>query len=87
MKYKAILYSRKLLRDVIDLSGMDQDVLDRCYEGGTASISVPVDVFYLNKKSYKESDKESYKAAEKYFFRDKKWKRDDSLHIEILPDY
>lgn len=81
MKYKAILYNTKLLRDVIDLSGMDQDTIDRCYEGGIEPVTWPVDVFYLNKKSHK--------AAEKYFFCDKKWKRDDSLHIEIeqIPDY
>lgn len=83
MKYKAVLYKTKLLRDIIDLSGLDQDIIDRCYEGGIAPVSCPVDVFYLNKKN----DKESYKAAEKYFFSYKKWKRDYSLHIEILPDY
>ena len=63
MKYKATLYHTISDTDCLTITA------------GRRQKTAPVDVFYLNKKSYK--------TAEKYFFRDKKWQRDDSLHIEI----
>ena len=69
MKYKAVLYHTLSDTDCLAITS------------GRRQKTAPVDVFYLNKKSYK--------VAEKYFFCDKKWQRDDSLHIEIeqIPDY
>ena len=67
MKYKAILYETPRILELLYVPNKKQEELNK---------QKAVDVFYLDKKSYK--------IAENYFFGRKGWIRDSATyHIEF----